>query len=283
MTLRVLVVSAVRVVREALHSLLARQAQVDVVATVDLQQATDQSAQLNPDIILFDAGRHGSVGFVENLVASAPRSKVVAFGVKETDEEVLALAAAGTAGYIRENVTSGDIIRALELVASDELTCSPRATALLYRRVGALSQRDHNSLENDSCTEALPLSRRELQIARLMDCGLANKAIARRLGIETATVKNHIHNICRKLNVHRRGEASARLRAMVSEHAWPPVAALESIPAPYGAGDQNPAARSGSQAGHPWSGMGTAAMGQLVEGVAIPSAPSELKSPIAKL
>lgn len=278
MILRVLVVSAVRVVREGLHSVLARQNEVDVVGTVDFHQAKDQGAQLNPDVILFDAGREGSVDLVGDLVASVPRSKVVAFGVKETEDEILALAAAGTAGYIRDSVKSGDIVRVLQRVVSDELTCSPRAAALLYRRVGALSQRNNSaSATEGGQTDTVPLSRRELQIAPLIDRGLTNKEIARQLGIEAATVKNHIHNICRKLNVHRRGEATARMRAILSEHARLPASVPDSLPAPNKAADQNPAARSGNHVGHPWTDVGQ------LGGVAIASAPSELKSPLVKL
>src|SRR5712675_1039051 len=63
-------------------------------------------------------------------------------------------------------------------------------------------------------TPGVPLSRRELQIAHLIDSGLTNKQIGRELGIEAATVKNHVHNMCEKLDVHRRGEAAARIRAI---------------------------------------------------------------------
>jgi two-component system, NarL family, nitrate/nitrite response regulator NarL len=296
MTLRVLLVSAMRVVREALHSVLARESEVDVVGTVDLSQAKEQLAQLDPDVILFDAGRQDGVDLVKDLVASAPRSKVVAFGVNETAEEILALAAAGTAGYIGDSVKSGDVVKALQRVISDELTCSPRAAALLYRRVGTLSQRNSalarhtaHSLASDHSqalassqaaagdhgqTDMMPLSRRELQIAPLIDRGLTNKEIARQLGIEAATVKNHIHNICRKLNVHRRGEATARMRAILAEQS---VTVPESLPAPNRAADQNPAARGGNHVGHPWTDI------VQLGGVAIASVPSELKSPMVKL
>jgi two-component system, NarL family, nitrate/nitrite response regulator NarL len=282
MTLRVLLVSAMRVVREALHSVLARESEVDVVGTVDLSQAKEQLAQLDPDVILFDAGRQDGVDLVKDLVASAPRSKVVAFGVNETAEQILALAAAGTAGYIGDSVKSGDVVRAMQRVIGDELTCSPRAAALLYRRVGTLSQRN-SALATDngraqpgdqSQTDMMPLSRRELQIAPLIDRGLTNKEIARQLGIEAATVKNHVHNICRKLNVHRRGEATARMRAILAEHS---VTVPESLPAPDRAADQNPAARSGNHVGHPWTDV------VQLGGVAIASVPSELKSPMVKL
>src|SRR5262249_1010638 len=119
--------------------------------------------------------------------------------------------------------------------------------ASLYRCVAMLSPRSNDtadivslhhtgsSLDHTSSslhhTSSVPLSRRELQIAHLIDRGLTNKEIAPELGIEAATVKNHVHNICRKLNVHRRGEAVARLRAMLRTHA-PLSAEGRQIPAP---------------------------------------------------
>jgi DNA-binding NarL/FixJ family response regulator len=301
-TMRVLIVSDVRVVQEGLHSVLARLEQVDVVSTVDTLHARDQSEQLHPDVVLFDAARHDSVEFLKDLVASVPQSKVVAFGVKETDEEILALAAAGTAGYVCDSAESSDVVRVLEQVMCDELPCSPRAAASLYRRVATLSRSgtgavgagngggngngncdgneggdgsgggsgnvamgDGNANGNASGNATgnaggngggrgkgsvamgdgrgngdgrgdgrghacgVPLSRRELQIAHLVDCGLTNKQIGRKLGIEAATVKNHVHNLCGKLEVHRRGEAAARIRAIVSASAPDRDPALEAM------------------------------------------------------
>ena len=231
MKLRVLVVSNVRIVREGLNSILAQHTGVDVVSTVDLPHAGDRSAQLHPDVILFDAARQDSVECVKDLVASAPHSKVVAFGVKETDEEILALAAAGTAGYVGEGAESGDVVRVLEQVMCNELSCSPRAAASLYRRVAVLSQ-GGNEPAGVGTGHACPtgLSRRELQIADLIDRGLTNKLIASRLGIEASTVKNHVHNLCEKLEVHRRGEAVARIRAISYALATSPASAPEASP-----------------------------------------------------
>jgi len=226
-TLRVLIVSDVRVVQEGLRSVLAGRDEVDVVSTADTLHAREQSARLQPDVVLFDAARHDSVELLRDLVASAPNSRVVAFGVKETDEEILALAAAGTAGYVCNSAESSDVVKVLERVMCDELPCSPRAAASLYRRVAALSRGDvdlvgadhghgngHGNNNGGGHARGVALSRRELQIAHLIDCGLTNKQIGRELGIEAATVKNHVHNMCEKLDVHRRGEAAARIRAI---------------------------------------------------------------------
>jgi two-component system, NarL family, nitrate/nitrite response regulator NarL len=220
MALRVLVVSDVRLVQEGLSSLLAGQSGVDVVSTVDVDNAPDQSVRLRPDVVLFDVAREGSVEHVRALVASAPDSKVVAFGVRETGEEILALAAAGTAGYVCDSAESSDVVTVLERVMCDELVCSPRAAASLYRQVAALAQASSeasSAIDGNGCTPVL--SRRELQIAHLIDRGLMNKEIARQLGIEATTVRNHIHHMCEKLKVHRRGEAAARIRALLRERA----------------------------------------------------------------
>src|SRR5256884_2994689 len=229
MKLRVLVVSNVRVVREGLSLILAERGGVDGLGTVDLLHAGDRCAQLHPDVILFDAARQDNVEFVKDLVASAPHSKVVAFGVKETDEEILALAAAGTAGYVRESAESGDVVRVLEQVMCDELPCSPRAAASLYRHVAVLSQGGNDPVGNGHA-DTMPLSRRELQIAHLIDRGLSNKQIGRRLGIEAATVKNHVHHLCEKLKVHRRGEAAARIRVISRALAALPASAPAAHP-----------------------------------------------------
>jgi two-component system, NarL family, nitrate/nitrite response regulator NarL len=233
MTLRVLIVSDVRIVLEGLSSALAQRAGMRVVGTVNMQCAREEIARLNPELALFDATRHDSVELVKGLVVAAPDTRFVAFGVKETAEEFLALAAAGTAGYVSDSAGSSDLVTVLERVMCDELPCSPRAAASLYRHVATLSQEvDETVNAGNGHSATAALSRRELQIAHLVDCGLTNKEIGRQLGIEAATVKNHVHNLCEKLKVHRRGEAAARIRAIARAAGRSLGAAPDATPAP---------------------------------------------------
>jgi two-component system, NarL family, nitrate/nitrite response regulator NarL len=243
--MRVLIVSDVRIVQEGLRLLLAQHEAVELVSAADTLHARDQTERLHPDVVLFDATR-ADAERARELVDELPGSRVVAFGVKETDAQILALAAAGTAGYVRDSAPSADVVGVLERVMRDELPCSARAAASLYRQVAKLShgagERNpqdgpERAAEGRSASMArIPLaglSRRELEIAHLIDCGLSNKEIARRLGIEAATVKNHVHNLCEKLHVHRRGAALARLRALLrapGESARADAAAPDASP-----------------------------------------------------
>jgi two-component system, NarL family, nitrate/nitrite response regulator NarL len=211
--MRILVVSDVRVVREGLHSVLAQQDGVDIISAVDMRHAKHQSAQLNPDIVLFDAARLESIGIARDLVAASPHTKVVAFGVRESDAGVLALAAAGMAGCVRDSAASADMVRVLEQVLSEALPCSRRPQSSGHRHLARLSE---GAGGNDQAYTA-PLSPRELQIAQLIESGLSN----------------HLHNMCEKLKVHRRGEIAARIRPKLGAgttfpaSAWQVKAALE--------------------------------------------------------
>ncbi len=90
-------------------------------------------------IVLFDAVRLESIDIVKDLVASAPHTKVAAFGVKEIDAQILALAAAGTAGCVCDSAASGDMVKVLQRVLCEELRQPPQTAALPYPYAATLS------------------------------------------------------------------------------------------------------------------------------------------------
>jgi two-component system nitrate/nitrite response regulator NarL len=100
-----------------------------------------------------------------------------------------------------------DLVAAIDGVARGELRCSPQMAGALARRVADLAVRAGRP------APPVQLTGRQLEIVGLIAAGLSNKEIARRLCIEVPTVKNHLHTIFEKLDVHRRGEAVARARS----------------------------------------------------------------------
>jgi DNA-binding NarL/FixJ family response regulator len=121
----------------------------------------------------------------------------------ETD--VLTCAEIGISGYVTRDGSLCDVVSAITAAVRGEVRCSPKIAGLLFRRVAALSteRRGHS---------AGGLTARETQIVRLLQEGLSNKMISRSLGIECATVKNHVHSILGKLGVHRRADAVSLLQ-----------------------------------------------------------------------
>lgn len=210
LVISILVVDDTRLYREGLAHTLAQELDFGPVETAtDLMETRLrlQDKQQIPDVILFHVAQGEQMDLLRALTSTVEHSKVVAMGVSENEDEILACAEAGAAGYITRGESLVDLIQTVHSVARGETRCSPRIAASLLKRVAQLaSERDTKSFGAD-------LTPREREIAALIDQGLSNKEIASRLSIAVRTVKNHVHHILEKLNVHRRGEATARLRA----------------------------------------------------------------------
>jgi DNA-binding NarL/FixJ family response regulator len=128
----------------------------------------------------------------------------VALAIHEEDAEVIACAEVGVAGYVPRDGSVQDAVDVILAVARGEARCSPRIVGSLLRRIAALAA------ERQGNGHAAPpgLTAREAEILTLLQQGLPNKTISRRLGIELATVKNHVHSIFGKLGLRRRAEAA---------------------------------------------------------------------------
>jgi DNA-binding NarL/FixJ family response regulator len=204
--LRVLIVSETRLYREGLAELLSRRDSLQVIGTATrAEEALLQSWELNPEVVVLDQALPDSLLLTRKLVQARPEIRVVALGLPDSEESVLTFAEAGVAGYVPRDGSVQDLVDAVQRAARGELHCSPQLAGTLIRRLAWRAAAGAN-------LPATPLTARESEIVRLIDEGLSNKEIAVRLGIEVATVKNHVHNLLEKLRVHRRGEAAAQLR-----------------------------------------------------------------------
>jgi len=206
--IRVVLASDVRLYREGLAESLGRTKRIEVIGTAGAaEEATNAVRRLQPRVVLLDMSMRDSAGLVGALLDASPDTRVVAFAVAGDESDVIAYAEAGVSGYVPRDGTVADVVAAVEGAACGETFCSPRVAAEAFRRLADLS----------AATPAAPsprLTAREAEVVGLIDEGLSNKQIARRLYITIATVKNHVHNVLEKLQVARRGEAAATLRAI---------------------------------------------------------------------
>lgn len=204
---RVLVVGTVRIYCEGLAFSIAKHSSLSTVAHTSRYVDAVESAMVEcPDLILLDVSPPNALAIVGALIATAPDCKIVAFGIEDSDDTVLSFTEAGVVAFAARESSIADLIAVLQSALRNEVVWSPRRTALICRRLVTLATTHHPTL---TC---LDLTARERQIVDCVDRGMSNKEIAAELGIEVATVKNHVHNMLEKLQVRRRGEAAARVR-----------------------------------------------------------------------
>lgn len=205
--IRVFVVAGVRVHRDALGRLLEGRESLEVVGKGPNADVFDgSSAGTWPEVVLVDTATVECPAAIRAVRRIVPGVKVLALGVPESMEELLAYAEAGVSSYVTREQSPDELVAAIESAARGEALCSPRVVAALLERVAALAS------EREPVLPSVRLTAREQEIIALIDLGFSNKQIARELCIELATVKNHVHHILAKLKVTRRADAAARWR-----------------------------------------------------------------------
>lgn len=204
------ILSDVRLYREGLAlSVADRSRGIDVVGVCSDAEDALASVRRHPGaIVLVDTGIAGGLAEVRRVVRGSPGVTVLALALTpQSEKEIVETAEAGICGYIPPEASIEDLVEAVERASRGEMMCSPRVAGTLARRIAALASGRGNAPTSASLTA------RETEVVELLEIGLSNKQIARRLAIRLATVKNHVHSILAKLHVKRRGEAVAALRA----------------------------------------------------------------------
>ena len=186
-----------------------------VAANGSCHQAVNAAAQSSPPhLVVVDTAHPERFRQVSELRTRFPTVRVVVLAVTGGDEEALAWAEIGISGYIEPDTSTEQLILTLRRAAAGEVVCPPRLTALLLRRFSA------PSTVRVEMGGTFDLTRRELDVVKLVAQGLGNKLIARQLQIAEATVKNHVHSILGKWNVRTRGEAAACYQRSKSEDGY---------------------------------------------------------------
>jgi DNA-binding NarL/FixJ family response regulator len=203
----VVLLGDVRLYVEGLTHLLARDGRACIVgASLGFDGAADCARRTNPDVVLVDIAMHDSlrvVGALHHEIAEVP---LVGLAVPSREDEIVAYAEAGVSGFVPRDASLDDLVGALESAVRGELRCSPRLAMALLRRLA--------SVADDPRPASQLLTRRERQVRDLLEAGLTNKEIARELGIEFSTAKNHVHRLLEKLGARGRVDILARRPAL---------------------------------------------------------------------
>lgn len=198
---RVLVVDDHRLVRAGLAGLVADDPGLEVCGqAADGAEAVDLVTELRPDVVLMDLSMPVMDGVEATLAVLAvrPETRVLVLTSFAEHDRVREALAAGAVGYLLKDSEPGALLAAVRAAADGQVPLDPRVAAALLPGARPSTPVDH--LEG--------LSRREREVLALVGEGLANKQIARRLGITERTVKAHVGSIFRRIGVADRTSAA---------------------------------------------------------------------------
>lgn len=216
--IRVIVADDEESYRKALQKTLTLMTECELVAVCkDGQEALDACLADPPDVLLTDINmpRMSGIELIRRLLKQEKDVKAVILTVNEEDDVVYDAFRSGALGYLLKTSTPQDVIEAIRLATKGEAKITPKiATKVLddFRRVKEDDDVDDHEL--------YVLSDREAEILDLVAQGLRNKEIATRLSIAEKTVKNHVSNILKALQVNSRTEAAMKaVKAKLVEKA----------------------------------------------------------------
>jgi two-component system response regulator DevR len=195
---------------EAMDQLLGRVGVTIVGKTTDPAEALDLVEKHRPDILLADYGVGGSelrsVECVRKAQELHPELKTVVLSATDEPQQIESAFAAGASVYCVKTAAKDDLMAGIRQAFEASIYLAHSANMSMPR-------------ESAVAPETGDLTRRELEILRLVAEGHSNSQLARMLWVTEQTVKFHLSNIYRKLNVANRTEASrwAQLRGLLSE------------------------------------------------------------------
>jgi len=204
----IVIYSPVRLFGDGVAACLNAQRDTSAVAFQDVQAIGAELEAGRADMLLVDVTDRGALEQGRALIRAFPHVRAVALALPEAAEDVIACADAGFVSYVPRNACVEDMCEVLRRALRDEVSCDPKVSGGLLREL-----RRRQAVAAPAGEPGDELTRREREVLRLLGRRMSNKEIARQLCLSTATVKNHVHAILTKLNVHARSEALARLEA----------------------------------------------------------------------
>jgi DNA-binding NarL/FixJ family response regulator len=202
--IRVLLADDHQLVRSGLAALLAGTEDIEVVGTAaNGVEAVDFARQTSPHVVLMDLVMPvmDGVEATRRLTAELPGTQVVVLTSFSDQERILAALDAGAIGYLLKDVDPAELIRGVRAAARGESPLHPKAARSLLssRNANAEARHERPNVE---------LTPREAEVLALLRQGLANKQIARSLGISQATVKAHLTSVFQRIGVTDRVQAA---------------------------------------------------------------------------
>jgi DNA-binding NarL/FixJ family response regulator len=203
--IKVLIADDHHMVRQGIKQILELENDIEVVSQASNgEEAVKLSREYKPDVILMDINMPGMNGLqaIEELKKEEGIYKVVVLTIHQDREYLFKTIQLGAEGYVLKDAEASVLIEAIRTVYEGNTYIQPNMTSELVREYTRISTHTRSKEEENVLTS------REVEVIGLIAEGLINKEIAKKLYISEKTVKNHVSNIFKKLNVSDRTQAA---------------------------------------------------------------------------
>jgi DNA-binding NarL/FixJ family response regulator len=201
--IKLIIVDSEEVFREGIAKLLKEQAKMEIIFQGSSgQEAIEKCNKIKPDLVLIDSHvtDFDALKAVKEIKECSPDVKVVMLSRSDSGKNPVDFMKAGARAFLAKNISASDLIKSLELISSGRVIISPHFAEKFLE--------DLSSAENEGAAStpstSFVLSKRELEIAKLIAQGATNKEIAKTLFITENTAKVHVKNILNKLGLKNR-------------------------------------------------------------------------------
>lgn len=202
MAITVMITDDHSMIREGLKNLLELDGDIKVIAEAENGvECLEQLNQYSPDVLLLDINmpKMNGLEVLQNIKERHLKVKVLVLTVHNEVEYLMKAIDIGVEGYILKDSESDELKKAINAVYSGETYIQPN----LIPRLNAKMIEKNKYIDKIEC-----LTNRELEVLKLLSVGMFNKEIAEDLSISERTVKNHVSNIFKKLEVTDRTQAA---------------------------------------------------------------------------
>ena len=203
MSTRVLIVDDHAIVRRGLRSILELEQDIAVVGEAGAPaEALRTVERTRPEVVLLDlklspAGDAEGLAVCSRILERRPGTGVVILSTFLDERLVAEALRRGAQAYVLKDVDLGELVRIIRAVARGESGFDSRSAAV----VRALAA-------GRPAAERPPLTDREREVVGLIAEGLTNREIGQAIFVSESTVKFHVRNVMRKLDVHHRAEVA---------------------------------------------------------------------------
>ncbi len=192
--------------RTGFRMILEAQPDMEVAGeAADGEQAVEQTARLNPDVVLMDVRMPGTDGIeaTRRIVASGSAARVLILTTFDLDEYAFSGLRVGASGFLLKNVPPEELLAGIRAVAGGDAVVAPSVT----RRLLDAYAHQFPDVSETRDERVDPLTEREREVLLAVAGGLSNAEIAQRLVVSEATVKSHVGRILFKLDLRDRVQA----------------------------------------------------------------------------